>query len=232
MVDTSKIRNHYWAPYPDMQQLVASVASEKSFVVEIGPGHIPFELATEFVDWQAWPNLAGKTTHCLDINQDPLPYEDKSVDFIYCRHTLEDLYNPFWLCREMSRVAKAGYIETPSPTAECCRGVDAGSPHWRGYIHHQYLVWSLDSVLTFLPKYPFIEYLNLGDEEDNMVELLNLGSLYWNTYFFWDDTLEIKLLQHDKDFKIQDNYFEVVLEAIKSSVENNLSIALKYGFIL
>lgn len=229
MTDILKIKNHHWGPYPPIQQLVASLASEKSLVVEIGPGHIPFALATEFVDWQASPSLAGKTLHCLDINKELLPYEDKSVDFIYCRHTLEDIYNPFWVCQEMSRVGKAGYIETPSPVAECCRGVDAGSPNWRGYIHHRYLVWSDNDVLTFLPKYPVIEYLNFGDEEENMVEILNSSSLYWNTYFFWNDFLEIKLIQHDQDFKIPQNYGDVLLEAMQVSVENSLNLALKCG---
>ncbi|MBD2125281.1 methyltransferase domain-containing protein [Microcoleus sp. FACHB-1] len=215
-----------------MQQVMASIASESSLVVEIGPGHIPFALATEFVDWQTSPSLAGKTIHCLDINNDPLPYEDKCVDFIYCRHTLEDLYNPFWLCKEMSRVAKAGYIETPSPVAETCRGVDAGSPPWRGYIHHRYLVWSDEDVLTFLPKYPVIEHLHFGDEEDNMVEILNSGPLYWNTYFIWNNSLEIKLIQHDKDFTIQTDYLDILAEAMQKSVENNLNLALHYNFIL
>jgi len=232
MGDTGKIKNHHWAPYSPMQQVIASLASESSLVVEIGPGHIPFALASEFVDWQASPSLVGKTTHCLDVNKDPLPYEDKSVDFIYCRHTLEDLYNPFWLCQEMSRVAKAGYIETPSPVAECCRGVDGGSPPWRGYIHHRYLVWSDEDVLTFLPKYPVIEYLNFGDEEDNMVNILNSGTLYWNTYFLWENSLKIKLLQHDQNFQLQVNYWEIVAEAMKNSVENNLKLALHYGLTL
>jgi ubiquinone/menaquinone biosynthesis C-methylase UbiE len=47
-----------------------------------------------------------------------LPYEDKEFDFVYCRHVLEDLIYPFRVIKEMQRVAKAGYIETPSPMAE------------------------------------------------------------------------------------------------------------------
>jgi hypothetical protein len=43
-------------------------------------------------------------------------------------HMLEDMYNPFPICAEMSRVAKAGYVETPSPVAELCRGVDGDKP--------------------------------------------------------------------------------------------------------
>lgn len=226
------IINHHWAPYSPMQQVVASIASTSKLVVEIGPGYIPFPLATEFIDWQNSPSLADKKVHCLDINQDALPYADKSIDFIYCRHTLEDLYNPFWVCREMSRVAKAGYIETPSPVAECCRGVDGGSPRWRGYIHHRYLVWNDAGVLTFLPKYPVLEYFDFEEDEDNMVAMLNSSPLYWNTYFFWKDSLDFRLLQHDQDFQCQVNYYEQLAEALQKSSESNLQIACQYGLPL
>src|SRR5437667_8989346 len=111
------IREHHWSPWRPMQLVVGRMAQGRPRVLEIGPGRDPFGAATEFVDWHAWPELKGKPTHVLDVNQDRLPFEDKAIDFVYCRHTLEDLYNPMWLCREMSRVAKAGYVETPSPVA-------------------------------------------------------------------------------------------------------------------
>ncbi len=230
MNNNYKIKNHHWAPYQCMLKTVETIAAQKSLVVEIGPGHIPFLFASEFVEWQLSPNLVGKTVHYLDINKDRLPYEDKSVDFLYCRHTLEDLYNPFWACQEMSRIAKSGYIETPSPVAEFCRGVDGGSPSYRGYVHHRYLIWADKDMLIFLPKYPIIEHFNFVDTENNIAEALNSSPLFWNTYFFWHDSISFHPLQHDKDFKIQLNYTEKILEGLQRSIENNLEIALKYGF--
>ncbi len=232
MTEELKITQPYWSPYPAIQQVVQSLASQQKLIVEIGPGRQPFSLATEFVDWQNSSILANQTVHCLDINKDPLPYANKSVDFIYCRHTLEDIYNPLWLCQEMSRIAKSGYIETPAPIAECCRGVDASSPPWRGYHHHRYLVWNDGNILIFLPKYPIIEYLNFGEEEENMIRILNGGMLYWNTYFFWNDQIEYKLLQHDQDFRISFQYQEIITKALQKSAENSLQIALKYGLNL
>jgi len=229
MKDTLKIKTHHWGPYPPIQKVVTELAAEKKLIVEISPGNIPFALASEFVDWQVSPALAGKKVHCLDINQNSLPYQDKSVDFIYCRNTLEDIYNPVWVCQEMSRVAKAGFIETPSPIAECCRGVDGSAPHWRGYHHHRYVIWVDETRLTFIPKYPIIEYLNFGNEEENMVKILNSSPLYWNTYFFWNDSLETKLLNHVTDFNIIATYPEVLTEAMEQCMANNMDLALKYG---
>ncbi|WP_448526992.1 methyltransferase domain-containing protein [Parathermosynechococcus lividus] len=148
------LTQHYWSPEPVILKIVKQKAESAKTVVEIGPGVTPFELATEFIDWLPNPSLAGFKVHALDLNCESLPYADNSIDFIYCRHVVEDLYNPFWLCKEMSRVAKAGYIETPSPISECAKGVDGGSPPYRGYIHHHYLVWQEQSTLMFVPKYP------------------------------------------------------------------------------
>jgi len=227
------INKHHWSPYPPMQRAIESRISPDSLVVEIGPGYIPFSLASEFIDWQTSPSLVGKKVHTLDLNQESLPYEDKSIDFIYCRHVLEDIYNPGWVCQEMSRVAKAGYIETPSPIAECCRGIDGGeSPFWRGYIHHRYLTWVENGNLLFLPKYPIIEYLDFGDMEDQIIDLLNTSPMYWNTHFFWEGSINYSYLQHDDDFKVQIDYSEVIGRALETSALNSLDVALNFGINL
>ena len=223
-------REKHWAPYEAMRRIVAEQVRGMPRILEIGPGPVPFPPATEFVDWQAWPELAGKTVHTLDLNQDRLPFADKDFDFAYCRHTVEDLYNPVTLLREMSRVARAGYVETPSPVAECTRGVDGvrGGQQWRGYIHHRYLTWVAGDTLHVIAKAPLIEHLEFGDEHE-MVELLNLGPLYWNTYFFWAGELKFRLLQHDVDFKLQSNYAELLLRAMRESVDANVALAQKHG---
>jgi predicted SAM-dependent methyltransferase len=226
-----KILKHYWQPYELMMEKVISIASGKSLVVEIGPGYRPFPPATEFIDWKDGElSISDPGVHYLDINIDPLPYKDKSVDFIYCRHVLEDIYNPLWVCQEMKRVAKAGYIETPSPLVECSRRVDAGSPDWRGYVHHRYVVWAQQGKLTFLPKYPIIEYLNFVEMEDEIIELLNTSPIYWNTYFMWSDSFEVNFLESDRDFNFAESYHGLLMESIARSTEDALLLAFNYGF--
>jgi hypothetical protein len=225
---TMTIRHHYWAPYQPMVDAVAALVATKKSILEIGPGQKPFPAATEFVDWQAWPELQGKPVHTLNINQDRLPLADKSFDFVYCRHTLEDLYNPLHLCREMDRVARGGYIETPSPIAEAARGVDRSSPPWRGYHHHRYLAWVEDDTLLLLPKYPIIEHLAIGDSEAQLAEWLNTHPLFWNTYYFWEGALRYRLLEHDRDFRILKDYPQRVAQAIQRSYEHTRQIAAKF----
>ena len=228
MASGPTIQKHYWAPFEPMVKKVEELAASKSTVLEIGPGQKPFARATEFVDWREFPELKGKRVHALNINQDHLPLADKSFEFVYCRHTLEDLYNPFLMCLEMDRVAKAGYIETPSPIAESARGVDYRSPPWRGYHHHRYFVWVENKTLMFLPKYPVIEHIDLGDWEPRLIELLNKHPLFWNTYYFWDGALSYRLLEHDKDFRITKDYPQRIIAAIEQSREHTRQIAARF----
>jgi hypothetical protein len=46
--------------------------------------------------------------------REPWPFADDAFDFVLCVTTLEDVRDPIWVCQEMSRVAKAGYLEVPS----------------------------------------------------------------------------------------------------------------------
>src|SRR5437660_717275 len=113
----------YWAPNQRvLDYLTNEVIPKDAKVLDIGPGHAPFKRANvsvDFVDVTGVDNLVK-----CDLANEPLPFADKEFDFVYARHILEDMYNPFPLIKEMSRVGKAGYIETPSPIAELGRGVD------------------------------------------------------------------------------------------------------------
>lgn len=70
-------------------------------------------------------------------DREPYPFDDDELDFVICAQTLEDVRDPVWVCSEMSRIAKAGYVEVPSMLEELTYG-------FRGPIvgreHHRWLV--------------------------------------------------------------------------------------------
>lgn len=178
----------YWFPIDEIIDFISSKIPSGSRVLEIGPGAVPFNKATHFIDTSYYmdkipPDFSKKNVIIYDA-QNGIPFPDKYFDFIYCRHVLEDLNNPFHLMNEMSRVSEAGYIETPSVRAEICRGVDGKEAPWRGYCHHNWLVCNRDGVLKFLRKTPVIEYLLDFDEESNERVLLK-RPLHWNSYYEW-----------------------------------------------
>ncbi len=74
---------------------------------------------------------------------------DDWFDFAICSHLLEDVRDPLTVCRELSRVAKRGYIEVPSRAREIYskawlfhlragpgRMTEAGFYHHRWYVEH------------------------------------------------------------------------------------------------
>jgi hypothetical protein len=69
--------------------------------------------------------------------REPWPFADGEFAFAVCSHTLEDLRDPVWVCSEMERVARAGYIEVPSRLEEQSLGVHGP---WVGWSHHRWLV--------------------------------------------------------------------------------------------
>jgi hypothetical protein len=69
--------------------------------------------------------------------REPWPFEDGQFDFAICSHTLEDVRDPVWVCAELQRVARAGYIEAPSRLQEQTHGIQGP---WVGWGHHHWLV--------------------------------------------------------------------------------------------
>jgi len=82
-------------------------------------------------------------------DHEPWPFEDDQFDFAICSHTLEDVRDPIWVCSELNRVARAGYIEVPSRLEEQAWGV-AGD--FVGWSHHHWLCDVEDSRISFVLK--------------------------------------------------------------------------------
>ncbi len=82
-------------------------------------------------------------------DREPWPFEDDFFDFAVCSHTLEDIRDPIGVCRELSRVAKAGYVEVPAPVEELTWGVHGP---WVGWTHHHWVCQLLDGELVFTFK--------------------------------------------------------------------------------
>lgn len=213
---------HHWSPVPEIVEHLAAKYKGKR-VLEIGPGHVPFPAATHCVDWQdAAPVLFPMDVRKIDVNRQPLPYADLTFnsyeewDFVYARHVLEDMWNPFHLIAEMSRVGKAGYIETPSPICELTRGVDGNSPPYCGYNHHRWLVWTGDGELRFISKFPYVEYLNFADNAVRE-QMLRSSARYWNTYHLWEGEMKVRHLQCPHDFAMPQDYGAMIINAMAQS---------------
>lgn len=73
-----------------------------------------------------------------------LPFRDQAVEFVIVSHLAEHVQEPELLCSELIRVAKGGYIETPSPFADF-------------FLDEEYHLWRIgvrQGVLEFRSKTP------------------------------------------------------------------------------
>jgi Methyltransferase domain len=82
-------------------------------------------------------------------DHEPWPFEDDRFDFAVCAHTLEDIRDPVFVCAELNRVARAGYIEVPSRLEEQSWGVVGP---YVGWSHHRWLVEVRDGAVEFVAK--------------------------------------------------------------------------------
>ena len=93
--------------------------------MEVGPGNFPHPranvLAEKFIDSNYHRSGDMKMLAHQELVQadgENLPFEDHSFDYVICSHVLEHVDNPLKFVAEQSRVAKKGYLETPSLLGE------------------------------------------------------------------------------------------------------------------
>src|SRR5690349_8377211 len=106
-------------------------------VLDVGGAAAPFPRADHVIDALPFEAAGGGSNGNIDrllglparysrerwvqwdlCDRRPWPFPDKSFDFAVCSHLLEDVRDPIWICSELQRVAKAGYIEAPSRVEE------------------------------------------------------------------------------------------------------------------
>lgn len=119
-------------------------------VLDVGSGAFPHPRADICVDRDLHDDRhrAGATLVvdrplvCADVAA--LPFRDGAFGYVIASHLAEHVDDPEAFCREVSRVAEAGYVETPSPLADVL-------------LHEEYHLWRVgeqDGTLVFRRKGP------------------------------------------------------------------------------
>jgi len=130
---------------------IRDMLDDDALVLDIGGWGKPFTRADWVVDQMPYETrglygrdgddderFSAATWVERDIcDRQPFPFDDDYFDFVICSHTLEDIRDPIWVCAEINRVGKAGYLEVPSRLEEQTYGVHGP---WVGWSHHRWLV--------------------------------------------------------------------------------------------
>lgn len=134
-------------------------------IVDIGGSCAPFKKANYMIDiipyeeinWAqakgiSEPRLKKENYTQFDIcSRAQWPYADKQFDYSVCSHVLEDIRDPLWVCSEIIRTSKAGYIEIPSRLYETTFGIEM--KNLSGAAHHRWVIDLQGNKIRFTMKY-------------------------------------------------------------------------------
>jgi methyltransferase family protein len=148
---------------PSAQRLLERLAPDE-LVLDVGAWGRPFTRADWVIDLMPYESrglygrdgpeperFSAETWVSRDIcDRAPWPFEDGQFDFVICSHTLEDVRDPIWVCSEIVRVGKAGYVEVPSRLEEQSYGFQGP---WAGWGHHHWLIDVEENAIGFVFKH-------------------------------------------------------------------------------
>lgn len=101
---------------------IAVPVPDDALVLDVGSGDKPSWRADVLVDRYVGAEHAGQrsgtdaariTRPLFDAPADDMPFADQAFDYAICSHVLEHVPDPAAVVAELTRVAKAGYIEVP-----------------------------------------------------------------------------------------------------------------------
>jgi glycosyltransferase involved in cell wall biosynthesis len=95
-------------------------------VLDVGSGHQANKRANYLLEKFIGESI-HRTNQKIDVPEDKYliggdalqaPFRDKEFDYVIASHIAEHVDDPVTFCRELQRIAKGGYIETPGPLTE------------------------------------------------------------------------------------------------------------------
>ena len=178
---------------------VIDYLKEKQFsrVIDIGASADSWanEFMTHYMDIVKMNKAEGKTGFIGNIC-DPEAWDlvlsdvetNGMFDFAICTHTLEDICNPSFVCKMISKIAKRGFAAVPSKYFELKRHEGP----YRGWQHHRWIYNKEGNDVVAYPKLAFTDHMH---ELDQIVERSTpaIEELQW----FWQRSMDLKIVNND-----------------------------------
>jgi SAM-dependent methyltransferase len=171
-----------------------------ALVLEVGSGGSPYFRANVLIDAyeetreRHWAPFITDRPSVLGMGE-ALPFRDKSFDFVIASHVLEHSADPENFLRELQRVAKAGYIETPDAFMERI------NPYW----DHRSEVTVRNGVLEVRKKIAWRVDSELVELYEAQAKGLIAGAVIptnpftFHTRFYWTDQISYRIVNPEAD---------------------------------
>ena len=162
-------------------------------VLDVGSGHNPNPrsdvLCDRYVDDDTERGGAIRVDRPLIVaDGHNLPFKDKAFDYVIASHIIEHMDDPARFCSELQRVAKRGFIASPTELAE----------HMFYWSFHK---WYVNKVGERLVLHPKVNVPNLfGELFDYLYEYnpwyarfhRSLPDMFWMEYE-WDGVIQVEI---------------------------------------
>jgi Methylase involved in ubiquinone/menaquinone biosynthesis len=146
-------------------------------ILDIGCGSYPLPLATIVADryldsdvHRPFGKLVTLGKPLVECDIGLMPFKSKSIDFVYCSNVLEHVDDPISACREIQRIGKKGYIQTPYRIAD---------------VLHNYLFLHRWSVSHSGDTLIFVEYEDWEKKGTDSDIFFQQGTSHNENYYRW-----------------------------------------------
>ena len=222
---------------------ILSNIKEGDLVLDVGGWTRPLARANYIIDFNPYETrgkmgLIGDGSEKFNKNtwiihdicsRKPFPFKDKQFDFVFCSHTLEDLKDPAWVCSEIIRIGKRGYIETPSRWIESKTRVGGTlkfPQKLAGYFNHLWFVEVINNELVFTSKNPLIHVLKDFQIKNVISPILEF---FWENEFKYREKLILSVNDAVYDllnFKLTEVKNETERQRLRRKAAKFLSLTL------
>ena len=203
--------------------------SPRALVLEVGSGSSPWKRSDVLLDRFYVDETGQRGGGEIFRDRRPmvvaagerLPFKDKVFDYVYCAHVIEHAEDIANMLREMSRVAKAGFIECPNPLLERVLDQD----------QHRWYITNVDGKLLIAPK---TADTNVTMREDRFY--FHMMSGHFIVRYNWDKFVTRLYWSESIDFEVCDDVQRVfdrqsIEPGLEQSVQVNADAVLRRAWI-
>jgi SAM-dependent methyltransferase len=178
---------------------IAIPVDHAALVLDVGSGDKPHWRADVLLDHYPDDSYGGQRSGAsaavvdrplFDADAADMPFADKVFDYAICSHMLEHVERPGAVIAELTRVAKAGYIEVPE--AASAKIVDFPSHLWWVTLEDGVLVFTAKSVSYF--DADIDRYLTVSGMRQPLADLLDKHLDHRVIELPWSETVACRVV--------------------------------------
>lgn len=171
-----------------------------ALVLEVGSGGSPYFRANVLIDAyestreRHWVPFVKDRPSVVGLGEN-LPFKDKVFDFVIASHVLEHSSDPESFLKELQRVAKAGYIETPSAFMERI------NPYWdhRSEVDNNNGLLEIKKKPSWKVDNELVQLYERYAKEVIAKDTIPSNPFNFHTRFYWEGSVPYRIINPEID---------------------------------